>query len=188
MQPNQLEYHPLIKPYANSFASVVGGTLGWRLLNFEEFEQLMQLRGGNDRVAFASEALKKEKKNTTFSLRGAIQPLVSGSVDHHRLIATISQQLLGHCWEILKHNNLIPSAKDAPKEIEFYRHIRNGSFHGNRFHFKKGEPRFTAKWRGLVIKKELEGKFIFRNSLEDSGFFLNHGDPLYLLADISKLL
>ena len=141
---NKLEYHPLIKLYANSFASIISGILGWRLINLDEFISLLEERGDNDRVALASQVLQASNENVTFSFRKSVQPLVSGESDHHRLLSINAQQLIGHSWEILKINSHVP-AYDEPV-LEFFRHIRNGCFHGNSFFFKGNEPRNPAQW------------------------------------------
>lgn len=188
MESDKLIYHPLIEPYANAFASIWGGIVGWRFLKPEEFD-VLRFRGVNDRIALASEGLQKQA-NITFSLNGSIRPLVDGSVDHIRLGSLICQQLVGHCWEILNENALIPCPEKAGPLLEFFRHIRNGAYHRNRFYFdnKKQAPPFPAKWRKLEITATLQGHRVFRDNLKEQDFFLNFGDPLYLLADVSKLI
>jgi hypothetical protein len=160
--------------------------LGWRLINLDEFISLLEKRGGNDRVALASQVLQASKENVTFSFRKSIQPLVSGESDHHRLLSITAQQLIGHSWEILRINDHVP-AYDEPV-LEFFRHIRNGCFHGNSFHFIGDEPRNPAQWRGLEITNASQGMRIFRTDLSEKEYFLNWGDPLLLLHDISQLI
>jgi len=182
----ELEYHPLIKPYANSFASIVASILGWRLIKLDEFLSLLEKRGGNDRVALASRVLQASDENVTFSFRKSVQPLVSGKSDHHRLLSITAKQLIGHSWEILRINGHVP-AYDEPV-LEFFRHIRNGCFHGNSFHFQGEEPRNPAQWRDLEITKANQDKRIFRTDLSEKEYFLNWGDPLLLLHDVSQLI
>ena len=182
----KLQYHPLIKLHADSFASIVAGILGWRLLKLEEFISLVEKRGGNDRVALASQILQASNENVSFSFRNSVQPLVSGESDHHRLLSITAQQLIGHSWEILRINGHAP-AYEKPV-LEFFRHIRNGCFHGNSFHFKGDEPRNAAQWRELEITKASQGKRIFRTDLSEKDYFLNWGDPLLLLHDVSQLI
>lgn len=180
------EYHPLIKLYADSFAMIVAGILGWRLIKLDEFTSLLENRGGNDRVALASQVLQASNENVTFSFRKSVQPLVSGEFNHHRLLSTTAQQLIGHSWEVLRINGHVPSYNEPI--LEFFRHVRNGCFHANSFHFKKGEPRNPAQWRGLEITKAIQGKQIFRTDLPENEYFLNWGDPLVLLHDVSQLI
>jgi len=179
----KISYHPLIKPYANNFSNIVAGILGWRLLKPEEFLKLLKMRGGNDRIALASEALKLKKKNLTFSFKKSVGPLVSGSIDHNILLSSQAQQLLGHCWEILKQNKIVPNFSEPI--FEFYRHIRNGCYHGNRFYFRDKEPKYPAIWRDLIIDKSLQDKRVFRLNLSEKEYFLNWGDSLLLLSDVS---
>jgi len=181
-------YHPLIKPYATAYSQVIAGILGWRFISTDELEQLVIRGGGSDRVALATEALKKVHNNITFSFRKSVLPLVAGSVDHHQLLSLVAQQFIGHCWEILKYNNFIPVPEKAGPVLEFCRHVRNGSYHGNHFFFETGKPPFEAKWHDLDITANLQGKRVFRDSLKEKEYFLNYGDALYLLLDISKLL
>lgn len=166
-------FHPTIKPYTNSFASIVAGILGWRLFKIEEFEELLRKRGGNDRVALASEVLKDENKSPTFSFSKSVGPLVTGSVDHHKLLANLAQQLLGHCWEVLREAGFVP--KNSEPVLEFYRHVRNGCFHANKFHFQGNQPKYRAEWRRLRIKKTFQGNRIFRTSMTNKNYFLNWG-------------
>jgi hypothetical protein len=182
----KLEYHPLVKLYANSFTSIAAGILGWRLIKLDEFISLLEKRGANDRVALASQVLRASNENVAFSFRQSVQPLVSGESDHHRLLSITAQQLIGHSWEILRINGHVP-AYEKPV-FEFFRHIRNGCFHGNSFHFKRDEPRNPAQWRGLEITKADQSKRIFRADLSEKEYFLNWGDPLVLLHDVSQLI
>jgi hypothetical protein len=186
MTDTKIKYHPLIAPYANSFESIAAGLLGWRLITPAEFASLLEKRGGNDRVALASQALHTLKKNITFSFKKSVQPLVSGEADHHRLLSINAQQLIGHCWEILKVNGYVPMHSEPA--LEFFRHVRNGCFHGNSFHFVGNEPRYPAQWRGLEITKANQGHRIFRTDGSEKEYFLNWGDPLLLLHDISQLI
>lgn len=71
-------------------------------------------------------------------------------------------------------------------EVEFFRHIRNASAHGNTFRFKKykdgqEEPVRSAVWRKIEITKKMEGTRLFFE-------FLSAGDLIYLLDDIGSLL
>jgi len=70
--------------------------------------------------------------------------------------------------------------EDLP-EVAFFRHIRNSCFHGNKFYFKRGQPRGTPSWRGLTIYRALQGTSVFPR-------FLAPADALHLLEDISNLV
>ena len=186
MVMSNLEYHPIIRPFVNSFASTIAGILGWRLMGIADFQRLLEQRGGDDRVALASVTLEQSGENVTFSFRSSVEPLVTGESDHHRLLALAAQQLIGHCWELLRNADLVPLATEPV--LEFFRHIRNGCFHGNAFHFLGDEPRNTAEWCGLAISANLNGHRIFRSDLNEASYFLNWGDPILLLSDVSRLV
>lgn len=72
-------------------------------------------------------------------------------------------------------------------ELQFLRHIRNGSAHNNRFYWGKGTERerivksFPINWRGKRIEEKIEGQKVFFD-------FLAPGDIMVLLSDISKLI
>lgn len=182
----KLEYHPIIKPIADAYARIIAGILVWRFLKPEEIEQILQNRTTNDRIALASEALKKENKNVTFSIKGSLYPLVTGQVDHHQILSISAQQMLGHCWETLKDNGYAPDFTNPA--LEFFRHIRNGCFHGNKFHFSGNQPKNKAEWRSFIIDRTLQGKRIFRDSMSNTDYFLNWGDALLLLKDVSEIM
>src|SRR6185436_16008790 len=120
---DKLSFHPLIDRYVRSYSSIVAGYLGWRLLKKKEFVSLLQTRGGDDRIGLAVEVLKQEQQQISFSFSRSIKPLVFGSSDHFEVIAFASQQLVGHCWEVLREHGLVPVFSSPI--IEFFRHIRN---------------------------------------------------------------
>jgi hypothetical protein len=62
--------------------------------------------------------------------------------------------------------------------LQFGRHLRNACAHGNRWHFRAGEPRYPARLRGLVIDPSLHGtRALFGN--------VAPGDYLDYLDDLS---
>lgn len=171
MNQDKLSFHVLIRPYVRSYASIVAAYLGWRLLKKDEFTSLLQTQEGLDTVGLASEVLKQDQQQITFSFRQSVAPLIAGDSDH---------------FEVLHVAKLVPIYGSAI--IEFFRHIRNGCFHGNRLHFVRGEPRNYAEWRNLSITPSLQNQKIFRDSLKDKSYMLNFGDPLLLLHDVTKEL
>ena len=44
---------------------------------------------------------------------------------------------------------------------EFLRHCRNAAAHNGRFHFRRNEPRYEAKWSSLDVTKPLQGTPLF---------------------------
>ena len=83
-------------------------------------------------------------------------------------------------YAALQTNFGIGPSDDRP-EVQFIRHARNASAHGNVFNLTKGEPRKPAIWRGIEITKELNGTtFLYK--------FLKAGDVLKLIDDVFQLV
>ncbi|MFF7525957.1 hypothetical protein [Streptomyces pseudovenezuelae] len=62
--------------------------------------------------------------------------------------------------------------------LEFTRHLRNACAHGNRWHFRNGEPRNPAALRGRTIDASLHGSQAVNG-------WLGFGDYLDLLDDLA---
>ena len=183
-----ISYPPHIKPFVDAYKSAVAGILGWRLVGDGTLQDIQARFPGLDLIGLASLVLAGRRGehsralHVQFSFKDSVRPLITGEVEHHRVLSNLTQQLLGHCWEVLRQRGGVPKY-DNPV-IEFYRHVRNGCFHGNRFHFESDQPRHPAQWRGLVISSALEGRTILRESLDNTDMFLNWGDALILLGDV----
>ncbi len=183
-----LKYHYLIEPFVKDHTKVMASVTCWQVVKPSEFENIIS-RGINDRMALKSTPLMPDGNGSqfSFSVRNAIKPIIDGSYDHISILSRQSQVLLGHCWEVLRINNLLGTRPRDPV-LEFFYHIRNGGFHGNKFKFDVREPKHKAEWKGLAITPALQGKRIFRENLREKDFFLNYGDPLLLLHDVSALI
>ena len=70
---------------------------------------------------------------------------------------------------------------DKTPEFEFFRHLRNGVSHGNRFNLKYGEPRRPAKFKGFKITPALEGQPVLFE-------FISTGDLFDLLDHVKAHL
>lgn len=92
------------------------------------------------------------------------------------LMRPLCQELVGTAWELLKERNLV-SRKHPSPAVQFLRHVRNASFHGNKFHFYKGEPKIAAKWRAAAITNVMQGDSVFFK-------FMNYADALWLTTDV----
>jgi hypothetical protein len=72
-------------------------------------------------------------------------------------------------------------------ELQFLRHLRNASAHGNSFYWGQGNQRqrtlasLPLTWRGKRIESALEGATLYFD-------FLSPGDLFVLLEDISQLV
>jgi hypothetical protein len=79
--------------------------------------------------------------------------------------------------DYLKQNDYF----DKRPELEFFRHIRNAISHGNKFTFKKNEPKRPAQFGDFVICHELQGRtFLFD--------YMNPGDLFDLLDYLERYL
>jgi len=95
-------------------------------------------------------------------------------------------------FDRLKEDDRYKKIKDKPV-VEFFRHIRNGCAHGNKFFFKTykdkktdkeiKEPTKIAKFRNLEVTRKLmeDNQNVFFD-------FFSAGDIPYLIEDISKEL
>ena len=98
-----------------------------------------------------------------------------------KITLILSQQLVISCYEIVKDKN------DGSPEFEFFRHLRNGCAHNNKFNFatsKKANkltkvPSKPAKWRNFKITRSLNGKKVIFG-------FIAPGDILEFLCEMSE--
>ena len=126
---------------------------------------------------------KTTGKNNHFNRLALIEQMKSKFSSVQDAVRILSQQLVISCYASVEDEN------NKSPEFEFFRHLRNGCAHGNKFKFisykdKKShkivnEPSRLAKWNGLEITRSLEKtEIIFA--------FLAPGDILKLLKDISE--
>ena len=88
----------------------------------------------------------------------------------------VNSMFLISMWAILAETSIFKNISKEP-EIQFFRHVRNGCAHGNRFNFK--QLSYPAQWRDKAIRAENNGKPVFPNILKE-------GDPMLLLVDINN--
>lgn len=60
---------------------------------------------------------------------------------------------------------------DKTPELEFFRHLRNGISHGNKFSFKNDEPTRLAKFKGFEITKVIQGKTVLFEFISTGDLF-----------------
>lgn len=70
---------------------------------------------------------------------------------------------------------------DRSPELEFFRHIRNGVSHGNRFHFRNREPRRPAMFATFELDASLHGQNILFE-------YMSTGDVFDLFDEIRNQL
>lgn len=88
----------------------------------------------------------------------------------------VNSMFLVSMWAILTETFILEKISKEP-EIQFYRHVRNGCAHGNKFNF--GQLSYPAQWRDKTITEENNNKPVFPDVLRD-------GDPMLLLVDINN--
>ena len=108
-----------------------------------------------------------------------LQPAVLRANFHNLTSCIRVQQIVfGHAFEKIR---VMAQKKYGPRRswpslLEFAYHIRNGSFHGNRFNFTKRIFGLPA-WRGVVIDASLQGALVM-------GSVLGFGDLPILLHEL----
>jgi len=130
------------------------------------------------------------EKGQKITLDGRIQPgvflyphMVFQQYQARKIEArTITRELLRimilGCYEKVKHKN------DQSSLFEFFRHVRNGCAHDNRFRFNEDQPSVPGIWRTLRIGAKLKGS---KNPLSGKPVlfdFLAPGDVIGFLGDM----
>lgn len=195
-----LRFPELIKPYVDAYEQSFVGLMCWQsplLVDHSRMDQALKALE-SDGKKDAGLALSKdltglppgENPNIARSVRSSLTPLVAGK-NVHRLISSLAQFLLGHCYAILDEDGSLEPHRVNPV-VQFLRHVRNGCFHGNRFNIEdpslKKRPWREAKWRGKEITLALNGARLFRESSQEGNGFLNWGDPVLLLSDVCAIV
>ena len=104
-----------------------------------------------------------------------------------KLFEFLGQQTLGHSFEMAKSAIETKYGTDRknnwPSELQFFYHIRNGCFHGNRFNIQNNSISSVIPtiWRGKNIDYS-------DNNRKVVGVFLFPGDIVHLLYDIQQIL
>ncbi|MFH1367392.1 MAG: hypothetical protein ABIH38_05455 [Patescibacteria group bacterium] len=159
-------------------------------MNNDNFEILSILRPAIETYRYAITAIRgwpRVSEEERQRIRQELGRSEEGQIDTVKMLSSLTQNLVGNCWEILVKNHYVNWDYRHPV-IQFFRHIRNGCYHGNFFHFRGDEPIFEASWRGRRIERHLQGKKIFPESQGDQNFFLNWEDAILLLSEASRIL
>lgn len=91
-----------------------------------------------------------------------------------KAFAQITAGFVGSVYELLKDRY-----QSTSPTWQFFRHVRNASFHGNKFNLHSGQPNHPAHWRGLEIDRSLNGTPLIYD-------FLAPGDVFLLMSDVVK--
>ena len=90
--------------------------------------------------------------------------------------ALLTSTFLIAMWAMLTETSEYAGIATEP-EVQFFRHVRNGCAHGNRFNFDK--LKYAAKWRDKEIRWEHCGSQVIPG-------MITYGDPIFLVADIQE--
>lgn len=95
------------------------------------------------------------------------------------------QQMIGHSYEISEDlmQQKFGNRMNRPSDLQFFRHIRNGCFHKNKFKIEPGSisTHTPTTWRNVSIDYLLNGTQVI-------GGLIGGADPIVLLYDVQKLL
>jgi hypothetical protein len=172
------QFSSLFDPIIDSFAVSI---LGVGALHNKEYQKAME---NYKTVPLGSRAAGEDSnvnlwfylnKNNSDDFYGTGGTPFSTSV-----LQTICQSFCISAFETLvasRHHSIIV----AHPIVQFLRHLRNASAHGNRFNLASGQPDKPAQWNTKVIEPGLHRQECFFA-------FLGPGDLTPLLVDISKLL
>lgn len=97
-----------------------------------------------------------------------------------RALRSLYNELLISAYAALQHKHGVKAGDNRP-EVEFLRHARNASAHGNIFTLKSKEPIKPAVWREMEITQNLIGKVLIYR-------FLKAGDLSQLIDDVFQLV
>jgi hypothetical protein len=93
---------------------------------------------------------------------------------------TLTRVFVIYSFDVFKESGLYDKYKTEPM-VQFFRHIRNGCAHNNKFYFQgKTQLEFPAEWRGKKVDILLEGSDVIES-------FFKEGDFIILLDDLSLL-
>ncbi len=97
-----------------------------------------------------------------------------------RALRPLYNEVLISAYAALQSKHGIIARDDRP-EVEFLRHARNASAHGNVFTLRRGEPVKPATWREKEITQQLSGQVLLYR-------FLKPGDVLQLVDDVFQVV
>ncbi len=133
---------------------------------------------------------KQDITHLEFQLSNVEPPLPEGEqISSSRLMDFWCQQMTGHAYEVAypkvadKFGSKQVRKDKWPSEFQFFYHVRNGCFHGNRFDIWPQNISATIEtvWRNKNISYDNNGKKVV-------GEFMGPGDFITLLYDIQKEL
>lgn len=193
-----LAYPSEIKSIINGFQDLMASTLGWSYLikkygfKPDDLKIFIKKYETNDRMAFASDTLRQQANEYTkvsFSFIKHLSPFLAHDFNPNKYLSKLHAMMFGHCWEVMKKDYFDRTGKKLNLEnepvIQFARHVRNASFHGNHFDIRGDLATLPAAWQHWTLTSSDNGKKLFSDG-EDEKFFINWGDIYVLLYDLSE--
>ena len=183
MSDQPLHFHQSFNPLLDTFRNVIAAITSIKVVIkdvqefYKDYPYIITLA-----CSVTDQEIKIDKSILSLIERECFNkatPLYSQTLINFYRIFTIAIKDI--VWEEQDFSNLL----EKP-ELQFLRHIRNASAHGNKFYWGKGSQRadtinsFPITWRGKEINESLEGVELYMN-------FLKPGDLFLLLTDISEL-
>lgn len=189
-----------IRPHINAYKQLCIGLAAWQVPQFANPEKIEMalthfesINKGDSGIALSKDLTDLPTgptPNVSYSIRSALVPLIKGENDYVVLMTSLTQFLIGHCYALIEESKRLDPHRTDPL-IQFFRHVRNGCFHGNKFNIhppKPGKQWREAKWRGKEITLSMNEENLFRPNLAEKDFFLNWGDAILLLSDVCALV
>jgi len=128
----------------------------------------------------SSFVINGHKQNLNIPTKGMIDSFKKAGLTNVKSLAQgfyhVNSMFLISMWAILVETQNYSNISREP-EVQFFRHVRNGCAHGNRFNFNQLAQ--SAQWRDKEITISNNGNPVFPNVLKD-------GDPILLLVDINN--
>jgi hypothetical protein len=163
------------RPFFEMVMSFLAATVGMGPV----FEKANPLALGPEKIAWYR---GKVRPDLAIDMGQIHNQCVSGALTADAVVKQLCCMLLNTAYAVAEAHN------DKSPEFEVFRHLRNAASHGNRFNFRKDEPKRPALWGAFVIDDKLKGTSNPLFGVECIGATISPADALALLQDIERRL
>ena len=163
------------RPFFEMVTSFLAATVGMGPV----FERENPLALGPDKIAWYR---GKVRPDLAIDMGQIHAQCVSGALTADAAVKSLCCMLLNTTYAAAEPHN------DQSPEFEIFRHLRNAASHGNRFNFRKDEPKRPASWGAFAIDDKLKGTSNPLFGVECIGATISPADALALLQDIERRL
>jgi hypothetical protein len=163
------------RPFYEMVTSFLAATVGMGPV----FEKENPLALGPDKTAWYRGKLRPD---LAIDMGQIHAQCVSGALTVDAAVKSLCCMLLNTAYTAAEGQN------DQSPVFEVFRHLRNAASHGNKFNFRKDEPRRPASWGAFVIDDKLRGTSNPLFGVECIGATISPADALALLQDIERRL